>query len=81
MNENQKFMIEVDGVEKEASVIKILSIDEREFVVYSVEVNEEEADILVSEIIKEEDGSDKLVDIDDVKMKNNIIELVNIMFS
>ena len=78
---NQKISIEVDGVMKEAEVIKIFAIDNKEYVVYSVRKNDEESDILASEIIKDENGFDQLVDITDENAKKNVIELVNIMFS
>ena len=78
---NQKISIEVDGVMKEAEVIKIFAIDNKEYVVYSVRKNDEESDILASEIIKDENGFDQLVDITDENAKKNVLELVNIMFS
>lgn len=77
----QKFNIEVDGVEKEANVIKIISIDNREYVIYTVDNGDETSDIFSSEIIKDEQGYDKLVDIEDPNIKQNISEIINIIFS
>ena len=77
----QKINIEVDGVMKVADVIKVFAIDDKEYVVYSIDKNGEESDILASEIVKDENGYDQLVDITDPNAKKNVIELVNIMFS
>ena len=79
--ENQKFNIEIDGVNKVAEVLKILSIDNREYVIYSVDNGDETSDIFTSEIIKDNEGYDKLIDIDDEKVKQNLLEIINVMFS
>lgn len=81
MENEQKFKVEIDGIEKEASVIKILKLDGREYVIYSVDKGDETSDILASEIITNEEGYDELKDIEDLEIKKNIIGLVNIMFS
>lgn len=77
----QTINVEVDGVMKVADVIKVFAIDNKEYVVYSIDKNGEESDILASEIVKDENGYDQLIDITDPNAKKNVIELVNIMFS
>lgn len=79
--DTQKFNIEIDGVEKEANVIKIISIDDIEYVIYTVDNGDETSDIFSSKIVKDEDGYDKLVDIEDENVKQNISEIINIIFS
>ena len=79
--ENEKFKIEIDGIEKEANVIKVLELDNREFVVYSVNNGNETSDIMYSEIVKDSEGFDNLVDVTDPKVREKILELVNVMFS
>lgn len=81
-NENiQKINVEVDGVMKQADVLKLFAIDNREYVVYSIKKDDEESEIFASEIIKDANGFDQLVDITDENAKKNVTELVNIMFS
>lgn len=46
----QRFNIEINGQLKEAEVLKIISIDNREYVIYSVKKNDEDSDIMASEI-------------------------------
>lgn len=78
--ENQKFNVEIDGVDREAEVIKILTIDGREYVIYSVDNNNDTSDIFTSEIIKDEEGYDKLIDIEEESVRQNLMEIINIMF-
>ena len=79
--DTQKFNVEIDGIDREAKVIKIVNIDDREYVIYSVDNGDETSDIFSSEIVKDEEGFDKLVDITDLKVKQNIAEIINIIFS
>lgn len=79
--ENQKFEIEVDGVTKEAEVLKVLKLDDREYALYSVELDDENSDIFASEIVQDEEGYDKLIDIEDNKIRQNLLEIANIIFS
>lgn len=79
--DTQKFDVLIDGVEKEANVVKVITIDGREYVIYTVDNGDGTSDIFSSEIVKDEDGYDKLVDIDDASVKANISEIVNIIFS
>lgn len=79
--DTQKFNVEIDGVDREANVIKIISIDDREYVIYTVDNGDETSDIYSSEIVKDEEGYDKLVDIVDPVVKQNISEIINIIFS
>lgn len=79
--ENQKFEIEIDGILKKATVLKVVNIDDRKYVVYTVDSSIENADVYASEVIKDQEGYDKLIDIEDPKIRQNIFEIVNIIFS
>ena len=79
--DTQKFNVEIDGIDREANVIKIISIDDKEYVIYTVDNGDETSDIFSSEIVKDEEGYDKLVDIVDPIVKQNISEIINIIFS
>ena len=79
--ENKKFEIEIDGILKEATVLKVVNIDDRKYVVYTVDSYIENADVYASEVIKDQEGYDKLIDIEDPKIRQNIFEIVNIIFS
>jgi len=48
----QKITIEIDGVEREAKIIEVLNLDNRQFAVYSVDNGNETSDIMYTEVIK-----------------------------
>ena len=77
----QKFEIELDGVTREANLIKIINLDAKEYAVYSVDFGNDESGIYASEIVKDESGYDTLVEIEDKKIRQNISELMGIMLS
>ena len=77
----QRFNIEINGQLKEAEVLKIISIYNREYVIYSVKKNDEDSDIMASEIVKDIEGYDKLIDIEDLSIKQKVLDIVNVMFS
>lgn len=79
--ENQKFQIEVDGIEKEATILKVVTIDNRNYAIYTIDNSVETADVFASEVVKDEEGYDKLVDIEDPKIRQDVFEIVNIIFS
>ncbi len=79
--ENQKFQIEVDEIEKEATILKVVTIDNRNYAIYTIDNSVETADVFASEVVKDEEGYDKLIDIEDPKIRQDVFEIVNIIFS
>ena len=79
--DTQKFSIEIDGIEKEANVVNVMNIDGKQILIYSVPNLDDSSDIYYSEIVKDEEGYDKLIDIDDEELKNKVINLINSMLS
>ncbi len=77
----QKFEVEVDGVLKEATILKIVKIDGKEYAIYTIDNGDETSDVFSSEIVQDAEGYDELKDIEDENVKANLLELINIMFS
>ena len=75
----QKFNIEIDGVEKEAKVVNVINLEGKEILIYGVDDNGETTDLYFSEIVKDEEGFDKLIDIESDEIKFKVIELINSM--
>ena len=46
--EFQKINIEIDGVDKEAKIIKVINIDNREYAIYTVDNGDDTSDIFSS---------------------------------
>ena len=77
--DTQKFKIEIDGVEREANVVNVMNIDGKQILVYSIPSVEETSELYYSEIVKDEEGYDKLIDVENEDIKNKVIELINSM--
>ena len=78
--ENQRFNIEIDGVDKVAEVLKVLSIDGKEYVIYSVDNGDDSSDIFTSEIIKDEEDNDMFELIDNEVELAAVEEAYNTIF-
>ena len=77
----QKFDIEIDGVAKVATVVNMINLEGKEILVYSVDDKGDTSDLYFSEIVKDEEGFDKLVDIESNEIKTKVIELINSMLA
>lgn len=79
MNEdNVKFQIENElGEVKEAEILSVVEIDGKTYAVYSIDNNDETVDVFASYMVKDEDGYDKLVDIDNAEDKAKITEYIS----
>ena len=63
---NQKFQVKIEtGEIMEAELLSVVEIDSKEYAVYSIDNKNGTVDILASYVEKDEEGYDKLVDIDD----------------
>lgn len=80
MDEN-KFKIKIDDVEREAELLKIVVVDDKNYAIYSVDNGDETSDILASQIIKNEDGSMMLVDLETDDERSKLKDIVTAMFS
>lgn len=79
--DSQKFKIAVDGVEKDATVIRVIELEGKEYAIYSIDNGNDTSDIFASEVIKDEEGYDKLVDITDPSAHAKVAEYIEKMFS
>lgn len=84
MNDNDaKFtVIDENNVERVANVITVVEIEGIEYIVYSIDTDSENCDIFVSRLVKNSDGSDSILDIEDenesVKVKAIVKEILNV---
>ena len=76
--ETEKFtIIDESNNEKEAEVITVLESEGKEYVVYSIDADDENCDVLVSRLVTNEDGTNSVEDITDDEERTKIHELVN----
>jgi uncharacterized protein YrzB (UPF0473 family) len=82
MEEKETFiMIDENGNEKEAEIITIIEIDNKEYVIYAVNKNEESDNIFASRIIKDENGNDVIKSIENQEEKNKVFEVIKELLS
>ena len=75
--ENQKFEVELENGEvKLAELLTIVCIDGKDYAIYMVPNDDGNVDILSSYVLKDEEGYDVLVDIDDEDDKQKVIEFI-----
>lgn len=79
--QEDKCKIEVDGEMKEAEVLKTVSVDNNNYVIYAIDKGDETSDILASRIVKDNEGKDSLVDLETDDERNKLKDIVNAMFS
>lgn len=79
--EDMKFKIEVDGEVKEAELLKTVSFDNNNYAIYAIDKGDETSDILASRIVKDSEGNDTLVDLENDDERNKLKDIINAMFS
>ena len=79
--QEDKFKIEVDGEIREAEVLKTVTADNNNYVIYAIDKGDETSDILASRIVKDNEGKDILVDLETDDERNKLKDIVNAMFS
>ncbi len=79
--QEDKFKIEVDGEMREAEVLKTVTVDNNNYVIYAIDKGDETSDILASRVVKDNEGNDSLVDLETDEERNKLKDIVNAMFS
>ena len=79
--QEDKFKIEVDGEMREAEVLKTVSVDNNDYVIYAIDKGDETSDILASRVEKDSEGKDILVDLETDDERNKLKDVVRAMFS
>lgn len=73
-----KFKItDENNVEREASVVTVFENNGIEYVIYSIDRDENDVNIFVSRLVKNENGKTIIVDISDDAEKSRINDIVN----
>ncbi len=79
-NEEVFMMQDENGVEREARILNKIEIENQEYLIYALAMNEEEDAIYVSKIVKNGDSEDIVSITDDVEreMVNSVVmEIIN----
>lgn len=72
-----KFLIEDEnGLTKEANVITVFDYMSKRYILYAISKDENNDNILVSELVKDNDGYDTLKDIEENSIKEELDEVI-----
>lgn len=77
--EKENFIIEIDGINKKAKALNIVTLDGKRYLIYSVD-NNDNIEIYSSEIVIDTNGTEKLVDIETESVRQKILEIIEKMF-
>ena len=69
-------VIDEHGIDREANIICKFTIDEKDYVLYSIERDSENDNLFVSKLVNNNDGTSSMVNIDDSMEKNRINEVI-----
>ena len=80
--ENQKFKVQTEtGEIKIAELITVVYIDGKEYAIYMIDNNQGSIELLASYVVKDKDGFDTLVDIDNEEDKRKVAEFISDLLS
>ena len=65
-----------NGVVHEAEIITMLDIEGREYLIYSIDADDDNVTICASMVVKDEDGEDKLIDLENESDKEKITRFI-----
>lgn len=65
-----------NNIERDATLITVIEVEGKEYVIYSIDRDEENVNIFVSALVKDANGNDIIVDIEDEKEKSKLNEIV-----
>ena len=69
-------MLDEFGVEREARILNVVEINNQEYVVYAVSKNEEEESIFADKIIRDQNGEENIVSIEDEEEKRMVFDTI-----
>lgn len=83
MMEDRKtlFIKDTNGRELEAELLTILQINGIEYAVYSVDKDDYTSDVYVARVIKDQNGNDSFVSIENEEEKNKVFQVIDKMIN
>lgn len=77
---NQKFQVQIEtGEIMDAELLSVVNIDNKDYAIYSIDNKNGTVDILASYVVKDEEGYDKLLDINNPIDKEKVAGFIRKM--
>ena len=80
MGKDKFTLLDENGMEREAELLNVITVDEQDYLLYSVVDDSDDAAICVAKIIYGEDGDEQLIDIEDVNEREKISKIIDELF-
>ena len=80
MDKDKFTLLDENGMEREAELLNVITVDEQDYLLYSVVGDSDDAAICVAKIIYGEDGDEQLIDIEDVNEREKISKIIDELF-
>lgn len=81
MNTDNFKVINENGEENNANIITAFTYKEKKYIIYSVDKDNENSNIYVSELVKNNDGNDTICDIENEEERKEIFKVVGEILS
>lgn len=81
MNDNEFKVINEKGEESIAKIITSFTYNEKDYLVYYIEKEDNLCEIFTSRLLKDNDGNDMICDIDDDKEREEVFKIVEEIMS
>lgn len=82
MEEKKTFIIQDEnGIQSVAELLTIIMVDGIEYAVYSVDKDLENSDVYAARIVKDQNGNDRIVSIENEEEKNKVFGIVEKMIN
>ena len=78
-NQDMVVLLDENGNEVQGRIINIVEIDGQEYLLYSVDTNEDEENVFVNKIIKDVNGEDEFVAIEDEEERKYVFDTLKEM--
>ena len=76
MEDNDKvIVIDENGNEVEATILNIIEIDNNEYLLFSVDANEEDANLFVNKIVRDANGEETTIPIEYDEERNMVFKI------
>ena len=77
MEDNDKvIVIDENGNEVEATILNIIEIDNNEYLLFSVDANEEDANLFVNKIVRDANGEETTIPIEHDEERNMVFNSI-----
>ena len=75
------YINDVNGEQKVVELLTILQIDGMEYVVYSMDRDNDVSDVYAARVVKNDSGSDSIVSIEDENEKRKVFQIIDKMIN